>query len=126
MLTMIPDRYKSKLEFLGPELVGEMEEKGSFLEVPEGQVILREGQYVNVVPFVLEGLIKVYIRDEKRELLLYYIGESQSCIMSFYAVYENSVSQVIAETVEPTSMLALPADSVNVWASRHPASTRRP
>lgn len=35
---------------------------------------LREGQYVKVIPIVLEGLIKVHTRYEDKELLLYCIS----------------------------------------------------
>ena len=31
-------------------------------EIPEGMEILREGQYVKVIPLVVKGLIKVFTR----------------------------------------------------------------
>ena len=70
---------------LHPNLRKELEAHAILKEVPQGTEILREGQYVKVIPIVLEGLIKVFSRHEDKELLLYYINLQESCIMSFSA-----------------------------------------
>ncbi len=84
-------------------------------EIPQATCILREGQYVKVIPIVLEGLIKVYTRHEDRELLLYYIRPNESCIMSFAASLGNEPSKVFAETEADTTALLMPVDSVADW-----------
>ncbi|MCW5515727.1 Crp/Fnr family transcriptional regulator [Muriicola sp. Z0-33] len=81
---------------------------GTLKELPQGTEILREGQFVKVIPLVRKGLIKVYTRYEDRELLLYYIQPDQSCIMSFSAGINNEPSQVYAVTEEDTEVLLLP------------------
>lgn len=65
------------------ELLSVIAASGSLHDAPAGMEILREGQYVKVVPIVLQGLVKVFTRAEEKELLLYYIDSAQSCIMSF-------------------------------------------
>ncbi len=55
---------------LHPDLRKELEAHAILKEVPQGTEILREGQYVKVIPIVLEGLIKVFSRHEEKELLL--------------------------------------------------------
>ena len=47
--------------------------------------LVREGQYIKVIPLVISGLIKVFTRFEDKELLLYYIKPNESCVMSFSA-----------------------------------------
>lgn len=99
----------------------ELLEKGIRQSFPAGAELLREGQFVKVVPFVLNGLIKVYGRYEDREMLLYYIRPEETCIMSFTAVIENSPSTVFAVTEEPTEAILIPTDLVQEWTQKYPA-----
>lgn len=90
------------------ELVEELLNVAKLLTIPEGQQILRDGQYVNVVPIVISGLVKVSTRTEERELLLYYIQPNESCIMSFTAGIRNEPASVFAETLSESLLLAIP------------------
>jgi len=105
---------------LHPDLYKEMETHAILKEVPRGTEILREGQYVKVIPIVLEGLIKVYSRHETKELLLYYIKPQESCIMSFSAGLKNEPSKIYAITEEDTIALLLPTDKVAQWVREYP------
>lgn len=105
---------------LHPDLRKELEAHAILKEVPQGTEILREGQYVKVIPIVLEGLIKVFSRHEEKELLLYYIKPQESCIMSFSAGMKNEPSKIFAVTEEDTSALLLPTDKVAQWVRAYP------
>ena len=105
---------------LHPDLRKELEAHAILKEVPQGTEILREGQYVKVIPIVLEGLIKVFSRHEEKELLLYYIKPQESCIMSFSAGMKNEPSKIFAVTEEDTSALLLPTDKVAQWVREYP------
>ncbi len=50
---------KSKLSFLGKDLVEEMLAHSTVVEVAKNTELLREDQYVKVLPIVLDGLLKV-------------------------------------------------------------------
>ena len=102
----------------------EMLEKGTRRTFPAQTEILREGQYVKAVPFVLSGLIKVYGKFEERDLLLYYIQPEESCIMSFTAIVENMPSQVFAVAETDTEAILIPNRLVEDWISRYPAFNR--
>ncbi len=108
------------LSYLNPELVSQIREEASLKEIPKNTQILREGQFIKVIPIVLRGLIKVYTRHEDRELLLYYIRPDESCIMSFSASIKNEPSQVFAETEENTTTLLLPVAKVSIWMGQFP------
>jgi CRP/FNR family transcriptional regulator len=82
--------------------------------------LLREGQYIKVIPLVIKGLIKVYTRYDDRELLLYYIQPKESCIMSFSACLNNNPSQIFAVTEEDSTILLLPVDKVSALAKQFP------
>ena len=94
------------------------------VEIPDGQVILREGEYVAVIPLVLKGLIKVYTSHNDRELLLYYIKPNESCIMSFAASLQNEPGKIIAITEKPTTALLLPSAKVMLWIKKYHALNR--
>lgn len=111
---------KSYLPGFGNELLEEIAGHAQLGEVPAGMEILKEGQYVRMIPIVLEGLVKVFTRAEEKELLLYYIGPAQSCIMSFSAGLSNAPSRIFAFTDEPSLLLLLPADKLSRWVKQFP------
>jgi len=39
------------------------------INVPKGTELIRDGQYIKVIPIVLKGSIKVYIKHDDKELL---------------------------------------------------------
>ncbi|MDZ7718851.1 MAG: Crp/Fnr family transcriptional regulator [Balneolaceae bacterium] len=105
---------------LNSELISEIADSAMMKEIPKGTEILREGQYVSVVPIVLEGLIKVFKQYEERDLLLYYIKPNESCIMSFAAGLKNEPSNVFAQTEENTTALLLPVEKIFSWIKKYP------
>jgi CRP/FNR family transcriptional regulator, anaerobic regulatory protein len=112
---------KPYLPTFNNELLQEIAGNGIIQDLPLGMEILKEGQYVKMIPIVLEGLVKVFTRTEEKELLLYYIGSTQSCIMSFSAGLTNSPSRIYAITEEPSMLLLLPTDKLNKWVKQFPA-----
>lgn len=108
------------LAFLPSELVSEITENSEQLDIPKGTEILRQGQYIKVIPIVLKGHIKVYSQYDDREILLYYILPNESCIMSFAAGLERKPSEVFAVTEEDTTALLLPVEAVMKWIKAYP------
>lgn len=108
------------LAHLNQDLISEINASAITKEIPKESEILREGQFVKVIPIVLEGLIKVFTRHEDKELLLYYIRPNESCIMSFAASLKNEPSKVFAITEEDTRALLLPVDKVSDWTKQFP------
>jgi len=115
---------KSKLSrflpHLSDELISEIASVAIFKEIPSGSTILREGQYIKVIPIVTQGLIKVFSRHEDKDLLLYYIQPHESCIMSFSASLKNEPSRVYAITEEDTSAILLPVEKIDSWIRQFP------
>lgn len=108
------------LPFLDAELASEIMEYSTLKIIPKSTEILREEQYVKVLPIVLRGVVKVFIRFEERELLLYYIRPSQSCVMSFSACLNNQPSKVFAVTVEESEVLLVPVGKILEWLKKYP------
>lgn len=111
---------KRLLQFLRPELVDKIIQESSIEEFPKGTELLREEQYVKVLPIVIDGLVKVYSRFDEKELLLYYIESAQSCVMTFYAALKNTPSKVFAKTEEESNVLLLPVHHLPQWLKEYP------
>lgn len=106
--------------FLRPDLVDKLWKVSSIMEFNKGTEILREEQYIKVLPIVLNGLLKVYSKFDDKELLLYYIEPTQSCIMTFYAALKNTPSKVFATTEEDSKILLIPTQYLSGWLKNYP------
>jgi CRP/FNR family transcriptional regulator, anaerobic regulatory protein len=112
---------KKYLPFIGSDLHQAFAQDGVIMDFESGTEILHEGQSVKMIPLVLEGLIKVYTRNEERELLLYYIEPQESCVMSFLAGIKNQPSKIFALTEKPTKVILLPSTKVEIWIHQFPS-----
>lgn len=111
---------KNILSFLKPDLVEKIFKESTVKEFPKGTEILRDHQYVKVLPIVLNGLVKVYSRFSEKELLLYYVEPAQSCIMTFYAALKNTPSKVFAVTEADSKVLLIPVELLPNWLKEYP------
>lgn len=111
----------TKLNYLGKELIDKIWNFADIKTFAAGTELVREGQYIKVIPIVLSGLVKVFTQIEDKELLLYYIQPEQSCIMSFSSCLNQEKSKIFALTEEATEVLLLPADEVTQWVTQYPA-----
>ncbi|MCP9764721.1 Crp/Fnr family transcriptional regulator [Lacihabitans soyangensis] len=109
-----------KIPNLSLALKTQIETNSALVEIAAETEILREGQYIKVIPLVIEGLVKVFTKHEDKELLLYYIQPSESCVMSFTASLKNEPSKVFAITEENSKILLLPVDKVSHWIEEFP------
>jgi len=109
---------------LSKPLINELNTVSQQITIDKGTELLRDGQYVKVVPIVLKGSIKVYIKNDDKELLLYYIKPNESCIMSFSACLENAPSKVYAITEEETELLAIPISEIDSILKNYPEFNR--
>lgn len=114
------DFDKKILSFLKPELVDTILQASTIQEFPKGTEILREDQYIKVLPLVVSGLVKVYSRFDEKELLLYYIEPNQSCVMTFYAALKNTPSKVFATTETDSTIILIPVSFLPNWLNTYP------
>jgi len=114
------DFDKKILSFLRQELVDQIARESAVEKFPKGTEILREQQYVKVLPIVISGLVKVYSRFDEKELLIYYIEPAQSCVMTFYAALKNTPSKVFAKTEQDSEILLIPVRLLPNWLKEYP------
>lgn len=112
---------QQQLAFLGPVLSQEVLNTSKITHFEAGTELLRSDQYVKVLPLVLSGLIKVYSRFNDKELFLYHIEPSQSCVMTFYAALKNTPSKVFAKTETDSEVLLIPVHLIPDWIKKYPS-----
>jgi len=109
---------------LSKPLIDALQKVSTIIEVDKGVELLRDGQYVKVVPLVLNGAVRVFIKNDDKELLLYYIKANESCIMSFSAFIENVPSKVFAITEEKSEVMVIPVTEIDAILKQFPEFSR--
>lgn len=109
------------LDAFDPQLKAEILASSTELSVPPGTSILEQGERVKGIPVVSKGSLRVFVRHEDKDLLLYYVKTNESCIMSFAACLRNERSSICAKTIDAVELLLIPAELVSKLANSVPA-----
>ncbi|MBS1537822.1 MAG: Crp/Fnr family transcriptional regulator [Bacteroidetes bacterium] len=107
-----------------PLLNKKVYESGQIKSFPADTVILNINSYIQSIPIVLSGSIRVIRTDEEgREILLYYIKPGESCIMSFLGGIHNDTSKIKAIVEEDVELLLIPVNKASEWIKEFPEWT---
>ncbi len=107
-----------------PALRAKIEELGVIKHIKQDDILLREDSYINSIPILLSGALKVTRKDsDGKEFLIYYIKPGESCVMSLLgSMYaEKSHIQAIAE--EDSELLIIPISASADWIREFPEWT---
>lgn len=101
-------------------LIDEIIRVSQLREVLADEVILNVGDKMKMIPIVLEGSIKVSREnDNGDELLLYYIEGGDTCAMTLQCCVRHSASEIKATSMEPSLLLLIPVDMMEVWMHKY-------
>jgi CRP/FNR family transcriptional regulator len=110
------------LKIFDSKIVEEVLQVGKFHVFMPGEEIIRPGQYIKAIPLILKGSVKIMREDnDGKELLLYYLGENDSCAMSLTCCLSLRKSEVKAIAEEKTEMLMIPVEYVEKWMEKYPS-----
>ena len=115
----IQNRLQSFPFFKNPEHQNELLENSKILSVKKGETIIREGQYLKILPLVIAGNIRVFQQYEDREALLYYVSTGQTCIMSLSSCFFNTPSKSYAVAEDDTEILCVPVKFISIWQRQY-------
>ena len=108
-------------EILNPEFKKEISESRDLKLFPTGDVILDIDSYVNYIPLVMSGSVKVVRTEEDgREILLYYLTPGESCISSILSGLTQDTSKVKAVVEEDAEILMLSLVKAKEWLTKYP------
>ncbi|MFS4472667.1 Crp/Fnr family transcriptional regulator [Chryseobacterium sp. T20] len=112
---------RRKFGFLGEDFLEELTTHGIYDKIEARQEIIREGDRVKYVLFLIKGAIKVYSLNDGRELVYYYISDEENCLMTFSSIFNNNISKVYATTEEDSEVLLVPLAVMSKWLVAFPA-----
>ena len=92
-------------------------EYGSITKVKARTQLVTCGDEITMIPFVIEGRIRVFKEDEVtgREVLIYHVLNRQTCIMSIISALRNLPSKVDAITCIDSTLVFITATVLNEW-----------
>ena len=107
-------------ELSDDRLIKELIEHGSIQSFKRGEVIIDYGDYIEFVPLVLSGFLKIIREgDQGQELLLYFLNAGTSCAASFSCCMAKKRSEIKAICEEASTVMLIPIEKANLWMETH-------
>jgi CRP/FNR family transcriptional regulator len=107
-------------QFEEPELINEIASHGKLMIVKTGDTLMDYGDFINLVPLVVKGVLKVNREDENgNEIFLYFIRGGQSCTMSFSCCIRRKRSEIRATVEDEALIIGVPVELVDAWLSQY-------
>lgn len=102
------------------ELVREIGEIGVLKTAKEGEVIMDIDDYINSMPLLLEGAIKILREDkEGNELLLYFLERGDTCALSLSCCLGQTQSEIRAVAEKDTRYIMIPIEKIEEWSAKY-------
>lgn len=117
MIQELKNSYGGTFE---PNLINEILQVGTYKEVPEGFKLMEIGSYVNGMPLLVSGAIKV-LREDKEgdELLLYYLEKGETCSMTMTCCMGQTKSEIRAIAETDAKLIMIPIQYMELWTSKY-------
>jgi CRP/FNR family transcriptional regulator len=104
-----------------PDLIDKINQFGIRKTFPVGSIVVSEHSYSTSIPIILKGTMKVVrTDDDDKEILLYYVGAGESCIVSLLDGLFHEAHKIRAEVVEEADILFLPMEKVSLFLREYP------
>ncbi len=103
-------------------LIREIAEVSQMAQFSRGEVIMDYGDYIEFVPMLISGLMKIIREGEDgQEILLYFLGSGESCAASFSCCMIRKRSEIKAVCEEDATILMIPLQSADEWMEKYSA-----
>lgn len=113
-------REQLRLIPLEDEIIEEIITIGRLKKVRKNEVAIRSKEESGEVPFVLAGILRVVRFDESgREILLYFIGERETCAMSITCCIEQKPSDLNLIAEENSVIWMVPVSYMDRWVEKY-------
>jgi CRP-like cAMP-binding protein len=104
--------YSHLQDFLGEAAEEWILARGSIMDIPKGRVVLRAGERIETVFFVLKGLFKYYyIGPDGEERIKHFVDEG-NFVLSVSSFLERGSSRFFIQALEGSTALAFPAEEL--------------
>ncbi len=117
MLAELQEAYGFLFE---KELLEDIASSGTLKTVPVGERIIEIGDYVNSMPLLLQGAIKILREDnDGDELLLYFLERGDTCAMTLNCCMGETKSEIRAVAESETSIIMVPVSKMEEWTAKY-------
>ncbi|MEW7290033.1 Crp/Fnr family transcriptional regulator [Aquimarina sp. 2304DJ70-9] len=117
MIEEIKKNYGSLFE---NELLEEINQVGTFKEVPEGFELIKTGSYIKSMPLIISGAIKILREDnDGDELLLYFLERGDTCAMTLSCCLGNHKSEIKAIAETDAKLIMVPIEKMEEWTTKY-------
>ncbi|MBC8375881.1 MAG: Crp/Fnr family transcriptional regulator [FCB group bacterium] len=114
------DRAFSIAPDLSQGQIKEIERHGVKLSLEPGQYVCWEGDTCGHLPFVINGLVRVYkVGENGRELTLYRIHPGESCILTVSCILSAKEFPAHAVVEESVQAIGIPAGIIADWTDKY-------
>ncbi len=102
------------------ELLQEIAQVGVLKNISAGERIIDIGDYLKMMPLLLEGAIKILREDgEGDELLLYFLERGDTCAMTLSCCLGHTKSEIRAVAERDTSLVMVPIEKMEEWTAKY-------
>lgn len=115
-MSMLLDLKTNYGHLFEDKLLQEINSVGTRKCVAEGEKLIEVGQYINSMPLLINGAIKI-LRDDNDgdELLLYFLEKGDTCAMTLACCMGQSKSEIRAIAELDTELIMIPVSKMEEW-----------
>jgi CRP/FNR family transcriptional regulator len=101
-------------------LLNEINQVGTFKEVPEGFKMMEIGDYVKAMPLLVSGVIKILRKDtDGDELLLYFLEKGDTCALTLTCCVAQTKSKIRAIAETDSKLIMIPIQQMEEWSEKY-------
>ena len=117
---MIEELHRYYGHLFEPSLLSEIDHLGVVKEIPEGSKLMEIGQFINGMPLIISGAVKILRVDkEGDELLLYFLEAGDTCAMTMACCMGRTKSEVRAIAETDTLLIMIPVQNMEQWTIKY-------
>ena len=101
-------------------LLNEINQVGTFKEIPAGFKMMEIGDYVKAMPLLVSGAIKILREDtDGDELLLYFLEKGDTCALTLTCCVAQTKSKIRAIAETDSKLIMIPIQKMEEWSEKY-------
>ena len=117
---MLEELQQSFGDLFEAPLLQEIDQAGTLKEIPAGFKLIDNGEYVQAMPLLVSGVIKILRdNDEGDELLLYFLERGDTCAMTLSCCLSQTKSEIRAVAEMDTKLIMIPMHKMEEWTGKY-------
>ena len=101
-------------------LLNEINQVGTFKEIPAGFKMMEIGDYVKSMPLLVSGAIKILRQDtDGDELLLYFLEKGDTCALTLTCCVAQTKSKIRAIAETDSKLIMIPIQQMEEWSEKY-------